>query len=104
MAASSDLYGKCFALRPLKFSSLHDEDLGYCDHITHTIPIIMDKPIYLPHRPLLRQLQDEVHECINNWLKQGAIFPSNSLYASQVVIVHKKTGKGLPMCRLQEAH
>ena len=30
--------------------SLCDEDLGLCDHLKHTIPIIMDKPVYLPHR------------------------------------------------------
>ena len=25
--------------------SLHDEDLGYCDQIKHTIPTMMDKPV-----------------------------------------------------------
>ena len=29
--------------------SLHDEDLGYCDCITHTIPTTIYKPIYIPH-------------------------------------------------------
>ena len=29
--------------------SLHDEDLGYCDRLKHTIPMTTDKPIYLPH-------------------------------------------------------
>ena len=42
--------------------SLHDEDLGYCDQLTNTVPISTDKPIYLLHRTLPRQLQGEVHE------------------------------------------
>ena len=39
--------------------SLCDEDLGLCDHLKHTIPTTMDKPIYLPHRTILVQLQAE---------------------------------------------
>ena len=34
--------------------SLHDEDLGYCDKLTHTIPTSTDKPVYLPHRTIPR--------------------------------------------------
>ena len=40
--------------------SLHDEDLGYCNKLTHTIPTSTDKPVYLPHRTIPRQLQGEV--------------------------------------------
>ena len=29
--------------------SLHDEDLGFCDKIKHTIPTTLDRPVYLPH-------------------------------------------------------
>ena len=53
--------------------SLHDEDLGYCDQLTHTIPMSTNKPVYLPHRTILRQLQGEVHECLNTCLCQGII-------------------------------
>ena len=53
--------------------SLHDEDLGYCDRLTHTIPTNTDKPVYLPHRTIPRQLQGEVHRCLNTWLCQGII-------------------------------
>ena len=67
--------------------SLRDEDQGYCNKLTHIIPTSTDKPVYLPHRTIPRQLQGEVHECINTWLCQGIIQPSNSSYASQVVIV-----------------
>ena len=69
--------------------SLHDKDMGNCDKLTH----YSDKPVYLPHRTIPRQLQGEVHECLNIWLCQGIIHPSNSPYASQVVIVHKKSGE-----------
>ena len=72
--------------------SLCDEDLGLCDHLKHTIPTTMDKPIYLPHCTIPVQLQAEVHKCLDTWLKQGIIWPSQSPYTSQVVIVHKKTG------------
>ena len=65
--------------------SLYDEDLGLCDRLKHTIPTTMDKPIYLPHHTIPAQLQAEVRKCLDTWLKQ-------SLYVSQVVIVHKKTG------------
>ena len=39
------------------------------------------------------QLQSEVRKCIKSWLKVGVIRPSKSPYASQVVIVRKKTGE-----------
>ena len=72
--------------------SLCDEDLGLCDCLKHTIPTTTDKPIYLPHRMIPVQLQAEVHKCLDTWLKQGIIQPSQSPYALQVVIVHKKLG------------
>ena len=51
------------------------------------------KPVYLLHRTIPSQLQGEVVKCLNTWLCQGIILPSNSLCASQVVIVCKKTGE-----------
>ena len=73
--------------------SLHDEDPGYCDLIKHTIPTKTDKPMCLPHCTIPRQLQEEVHKCLDTCLCQGIIIPSKSSYASQVVIVHKKSGE-----------
>ena len=73
--------------------SLCDEDLGLCDRLKHTIPTTMDKPVYLLHRTIPVQLQAEVRKCLDTWLRQGIIRPSRSPYASQVVIVHKKTGE-----------
>ena len=77
--------------------SLSDEDLGYCDQLTHNILTSADKPVYLPHRTIPRQLQGEVHECLNTSLHQGIIHPSKSPYASQVVIVCKKLGRFVSM-------
>ena len=48
--------------------SLHDEDLGFCDWIRHTIPTTMDKPVYLVHCTIPPQLQGEVHKCLDTWL------------------------------------
>ena len=73
--------------------SLCDEDLGLCDRLKHTIPTTTDRPIYLPHRTIPVQLQAEVRKCLDTWLRQGIIRPLQSPYASQVVIVHKKTGE-----------
>ena len=53
--------------------SLHDEDPGYCDKLTLTIPTSTDKPVYLLHRTIPRQLQGEVCKCLNTWLHQGII-------------------------------
>ena len=73
------------------FSS-HDEDLGYCDQLTHTISTSTSKPVHLLHRIILRQLQGEVCKCSNTWVCQGIIHPSNSPYASQVVLVCRNLG------------
>ena len=73
--------------------SLCDEDLGLCDRLKHTIPTIVDKPVYLPHHTIPVQLQTEVHKCLDTWLKQGIIQPLHSPYTSQVVIVRKKSGE-----------
>ena len=73
--------------------SLHDEDLRFCDRMKHMILTTMDKPVYLAHCTIPPQLQGEVHKCLDTWLQQGIIRPSQSPYASQVVIVWKKTGE-----------
>ena len=73
--------------------SLYDGDLGFCDALKHSIPTTTDKPMYLPHRQTPVQLHQEVRKCLESWLKQGIIRPSKSPYASQVVIVRKKSGK-----------
>ena len=73
--------------------SLCNEDLGLCDCLKHTILTTTSKPIYLPHHTIPVQLQTEVRKCLDMWLKQGIICPSHSPYASQVIIVCKKSGE-----------
>ena len=76
-----------------KVFSLFDGHLGFCDVLKHSIPTTTDKPVYLPHWQIPVQLQSKVRKCLNNWLKQGIIRLSKSPYASQVVIVRKKTSE-----------
>ena len=73
--------------------SVHDEDLGFCNKIKHTIPMTLDRPVYLLHCTIPPQLLGEVQKCLDTWLKQGIIRPSQSPYTSQVVIVQKTTGE-----------
>ena len=73
--------------------SLHDEDLSFCNKIKHTFPTTLDRPVYLLHCTIPPQLLGEVHKCLDTWLRQGIIRPSQSPYASQVVIVQKKSGE-----------
>ena len=73
--------------------SLHDEDLGFCDKIKHTIPMTSDRPVYLLHHTIPPQLLGEVLKCLDTWLRQGIIRPSQSPYASQVVTVQKRSGE-----------
>ena len=58
--------------------SLYDGDLGFCDALKHSIPTTTDKPLYLPHRQIPVQLQQEIRKCLESWLKQGIIWPSKS--------------------------
>ena len=71
--------------------SLFDGD--FCNALKHSIPTKTGKPVYLPHHQIPVQLQSKVRKCLDNWLKQGITHPSKSPYASQVVIICKKTGK-----------
>ena len=42
--------------------SLHNKDPGFCDKLAHTIMTTTDKPVYLPHRTIDKQLQGEVRK------------------------------------------
>ena len=76
-----------------KVFSLHNEDLGFCNKLAHSMPTATDKPVYLNHRTIPRQLQGEVRKCLDMWLRQDIIRPLKSICASEVVIVRKKTGE-----------
>ena len=74
--------------------SLYGGDLGFCDALKHSIPTTTDKPIYLPDRqdscPVTTRGKKMPRILAK---KQGIIRPSKSPYASQVVIVCKKSGE-----------
>ena len=36
--------------------SLHNEDLGFCNKLAYTITTTTNKPVYLPHRTIPKQL------------------------------------------------
>ena len=72
---------------------LHNEDLGFCTKLAHSISTTTENPVYLPHRIIPRQLQGEVQNALIHGSGKGIIRPSKSLYASQLVIVRKKTGE-----------
>ena len=52
-----------------KVFSLHNEDLGFCSKLIHTIPTTTDRPVYLPHRTIPWQLQGEVHQMPRHLVK-----------------------------------
>ena len=52
-----------------------------------------DTPVYFMHCTIPQQHQGEMHKCLDTWLRQGIITPSQNLYTSKVVNVHKKSGE-----------
>ena len=52
--------------------SLHDEDLGYCDKLTHTIPTSTNKPVYLPHRKFLCNFWDRCANALTPGFAKGS--------------------------------
>ena len=73
--------------------SHHDEDLGYTNMVEHRIQTTDDLPIKQPDRRVPPMQVPEVKKILNSWLKQGIIEESTSPYASQMVLVRKKTGE-----------
>ena len=67
----------------------------------HSIPTTTDKPVYLPHRQIPVQLQSEVRKCLDNWLKQGIMHPSKSLYKFTRMLFGL-TNTGASFCHLME--
>ena len=70
---------------------LHNEDMGYCDILVHTILTTTDKSVYLPRQMAAHQLQGKAHKCLDTWLRQDFIQTSKSPYASQLVTAHMQT-------------
>ena len=58
-----------------KVFSLHNEDLGFCNKLAHSILTMADKPVYLLHSTIQQQLQGDIRKCLDTWLRQGIIRP-----------------------------
>ena len=72
--------------------SQHDNDIGSTDIVTHHIKTADDIPIRLPDRRVPPNMKDQVHKIIHDWLDAGIIKHSYSPYASQMVLVRKRSG------------
>jgi transposase InsO family protein len=72
--------------------SLHSNDLGHTTLVEHRINTTDDVPIVHPDRRVPHNIIPEVKKVMQNWMKAGVIEASNSPYASQMVIIRKKSG------------
>lgn len=68
-------------------------DLGFTDKVEHQIRTTTDDPLKLPDRRVPPQVVPEVKKVLSDWLKAGVIKHSSSPYASQMVLVRKKSGE-----------
>ena len=77
--------------------ALTDEELGETNLITHSIDTGDVKPVKTVPRRLPYALRQELEEEMKKLTELGCIEPSNSPYASALVLVRKKSG-GLQVC------
>ncbi len=69
-----------------------DADLGSTDVVNHTIQTGDHPPIRQPARRVPFALQGKVEDMVDDMLRRGVIQPSNSPWASPIVLVAKKDG------------
>ena len=77
--------------------STSDTDIGNCEEIKHRIDLIDDLPFKQRHRRISPMMIDEIRKHLEQLLSAGIIRKSKSPWASNVVLVRKKSGK-LRMC------
>ena len=77
--------------------SLHDFDIGKAKTTYHEINLTDHRPFKEKYRRIPPSMLHEVREHIAKMLDSGVIKPSQSPYASAVVLVRKKSG-GLRFC------
>ena len=73
--------------------SHNSNDIGFTDRVQHRINTTDEIPIKHPDRRIPTQMIPEVKKAITDWLTSGVISESNSPYASQMVLIRKKTGE-----------
>ena len=69
-----------------------DDDLGRTNHLSHTISTGNHGPIRQHARRMPPYQRSEVKELLENMLSRDVIQPSNSPWASPIVVVRKKDG------------
>ena len=85
LLAQSDVFALC------------DEELGETDLVSHSIDTGNTKPVKAFPRRRPHALRAELEEEMTKLMDMGCIEPSNSSYASPLVLVRKKNG-GLRVC------
>ena len=73
--------------------SQNDLDLGKTSIVKHSIQVNVSVPFKEWYRHFPPGMYDEVKVQIQEMLDVGTIRPSNSPWASAVILVHKKDGK-----------
>ena len=74
-----------------------DNDLGCTGAVKHHIRTTDDIPVTMPYRRIPPTQLEEVKSHLQELVQSGDIVPSDSAYASAIVLVRKKTG-ALRMC------
>ena len=80
-----------------KVFALSDEELGETDVVEHTIDTSAARPVKEPPRRLPYALRKQLEEELDKLLKINCIKPTNSPYASPIVLVRKPDGN-LRLC------
>ena len=94
LSSSLDDHGRKLILNTLlKFSDVFDESLGQTQVISHRIDTGNATPVRQPLRRLPYAFREETKSQVHDMLEQGVIQPSNSPWASPIVLVKKKDGK-----------
>jgi len=88
---------KALLLRYVDAFALDDEELGFSDKVQHEINLVDDVPVSQPYRRIPPTQYGEAREHITKLLKKRIIKPSNSAYASPIVLVRKTDGS-LRLC------
>ena len=79
--------------RNAKVFSKDDMDMGRTNLVKHHIKLTDPVPFKEAYRRIPPQMYDEVKAHIQEMLDLGAIRPSNSPWASAIVLVRKKDGR-----------
>ncbi|XP_053372981.1 uncharacterized protein LOC123532109 [Mercenaria mercenaria] len=77
--------------------STSDMDIGQCNRVKHRIDLIDPTPFKQRHRRIPPAMIEEVRQHLEQLLACGIIRPSKSPFASNIVLVRKKSGK-LRLC------